>query len=70
MSAVNLLLDSNYMYTLRKPATASLFDLMGPWPWYLLGAEVLALGLFLLLYLPFALERRLRDGTGAAGGGS
>lgn len=53
VTGVNLLLGSNYMYTLQKPPTASLFDVMGPWPWYLLYTEFLALGLFLLLYLPF-----------------
>ena len=38
-----------------------LFDVLGPWPWYLLTAEVLAVILFALLYLPFALsDRRMR----------
>ncbi len=57
VSAINYLLDSNYMFTMRKPDTASLFDHMGPWPWYLLTAEFLALALFVLLYLPFALRK-------------
>ena len=55
VTAINLYLGSNYMYTLAKPSTASLFDLFGPWPWYLVSAEFLAIVLFSLLYLPFAL---------------
>jgi hypothetical integral membrane protein (TIGR02206 family) len=61
VTAINYALGSNYMFTLQKPHTASLFDVMGPWPWYLLWAEVLAVILFAVLYLPFALsDRRLR----------
>ena len=62
VSGINLLVDSNYMYTLRKPDTASLLDMLGPWPWYLFYAEFVALGLFILLYLPFTLnDRRVRS---------
>jgi len=61
VTVINLLVGSNYMYTLRKPDTASLLDSLGPWPWYLFFAEFVALGLFTLLYLPFALhDWRLR----------
>ena len=60
VTAINFWLGSNYMYTLRKPATASLPDLMGAWPWYLVGAEFLALAMFALLYLPFALSNAVR----------
>ncbi len=60
VTCINLLIDGNYMYTLRKPDTASLFDLLGPWPWYLFWTEFLAFGLFALLYLPFALRDRIR----------
>ncbi len=48
----NLLLGSNYFYIMRKPPTASLLDVLGPWPWYLLVCEVLAFALFILVYLP------------------
>ncbi|MDH3865332.1 MAG: YwaF family protein, partial [Gammaproteobacteria bacterium] len=52
---------SNYMDTGQKPATPSLLDMLGPWPWYLLAGELIAVLLVLLLYLPFALaDRRAR----------
>ena len=63
VTGVNRLIGSNYMYTMGKPATSSLLDMMGPWPWYLLTAELVALSLFCLLYLPFALsDRRNQSG--------
>jgi hypothetical integral membrane protein (TIGR02206 family) len=64
VTGINVWLGSNYMYTLAKPATASLFDLFGPWPWYLVAAEFIALLLFSLLYLPFALGNRHAAGRG------
>ncbi len=53
ITGVNYLIGSNYMYTLQKPATASLLDVMGPWPWYILAGELVAIILFSILYLPF-----------------
>jgi len=58
VTGINYLIGSNYMYTLRKPATASLLDVMGPWPWYLLAGELVALLMFALFYLPFAWSDR------------
>ncbi len=58
VTGINLLIGSNYMFTLHKPETASLFDVLGPWPWYLVITEGIALVVFLLLYLPFFISDR------------
>ncbi|MDH3651448.1 MAG: TIGR02206 family membrane protein [Saprospiraceae bacterium] len=50
---INSWLGSNYGYTMYKPPVASIADLMGPWPWYILAGEVIMIVLFLLLLLPF-----------------
>jgi hypothetical integral membrane protein (TIGR02206 family) len=50
----SLVTGGNYMFLCRPPPQGSLLDHMGPWPWYIAAGEVLALGLFALLALPFA----------------
>jgi hypothetical integral membrane protein (TIGR02206 family) len=52
---VNILLRSNYVYVLHKPPTATALDYLGPWPWYILVGEILALLLFFLVYAPIRL---------------
>jgi hypothetical integral membrane protein (TIGR02206 family) len=53
---VNALIGSNYLFIARKPETASLLDVLPPWPWYLPILELIALVMIGLLYLPFALQ--------------
>ncbi|MBN2241140.1 MAG: TIGR02206 family membrane protein [Acidobacteria bacterium] len=53
LGAINALMDWNYGYLCGKPAAPSLLDLLGPWPWYLLSLEGIALLTFFLLFLPW-----------------
>ena len=53
VSLVNWLIGSNYLFTAHKPATASLLDVLPPWPWYVGIVELLAAAFVCLFYLPF-----------------
>ncbi|HEX2944854.1 MAG TPA: TIGR02206 family membrane protein [Clostridia bacterium] len=65
---VNILTKGNYLFLSRKPEGGTLLDLLGPWPWYLLSLEGVALLLFILLYLPFIPGGRKSRGTGVGTG--
>lgn len=52
----NVFLGSNYMFLAYKPPEGSMFDYLGPWPWYIVAMEVIGLALCALLYLPFAVR--------------
>ena len=54
---VNTLLDTNFMYLRQKPNATTMLDLFGEWPWYILGGELLALVLFFVVMLPFAMPK-------------
>ena len=51
VGAVDSLTGANYMYLRSKSATPTLLDAMGPWPWYILVAGLVALVLFFALDL-------------------
>ena len=53
---VNLAIGSNYLFTVAKPDTASLLDVLGPWPLYLLSMEAVGFVIFFILYLPFIIK--------------
>ena len=56
ITGLNLLIGSNYLFTAHKPETASLLDILPPWPWYLLIIELLGIVFVGLFYLPFAIQ--------------
>ncbi len=58
---VNVLTGANYGYLDRKPETASLLDVIGPWPWYLLVAAVLVVVVWALITLPWTRSKRTGD---------
>jgi len=60
IGAFDYFYKTDYMYLRSKPQNASLLDLLGPWPWYIVATEFVALFLFVLLYLPFR-RRSLQD---------
>ncbi|NOY98460.1 MAG: TIGR02206 family membrane protein [Chloroflexi bacterium] len=53
---INQLIGSNYLYIAHKPETASLLDVLPPWPWYILWIEAIGIVSTLLLYSPFAIK--------------
>lgn len=50
---VNKATGANYMFLAHKPANPSILDVLGPYPWYILSLEGIALLMFFLLYVPF-----------------
>lgn len=65
---VDWTIGANYMFLRRPPGEWTLLRLLGPWPWYLASASLVALVLFTLLDLPFWSRRH--HATGVASGDS
>jgi hypothetical integral membrane protein (TIGR02206 family) len=51
----NYLIGSNYLFLAHKLDTASLLDVLPPWPYYLIFIEGLGVAFVLLFYAPFAI---------------
>lgn len=54
---LNFYLGSNYMYLAEKPMVDNPF-LIGEWPWYIVGLELVLILHIAIIYLPFALKKR------------
>jgi hypothetical integral membrane protein (TIGR02206 family) len=59
VAIVNAAWGKNFLYLCAKPSAPTVLDWFGPWPVYLVVVELVAAGLFSLLWLPF------RTGAGA-----
>lgn len=57
VGGVDYWLDANYMFLKRKPEVASLLSVLGPYPYYLGVEEIIALGIFTIMYMPFILRK-------------
>lgn len=64
ISLFNRVAGTNFAFTNFKPATASLFDALGPWPIYVLALIPLGCISFLVLYAPFYFFQKLWVQTG------
>ncbi len=60
--AINSVLDVNYGYLNDKPGSASLLDLLGPWPAYVLAGLAILLAGWALITWPWVGVRRRRAG--------
>ena len=58
---------ANYMYLRRKPDSATMLDLLGPWPFYIAWAALVAAALLLILDAPFRLLRARTNAPGRGG---
>jgi len=50
VGVLNWQLGTNFGYLARKPSHSSIIDFLGPWPYYILSMELIALGAFFLCY--------------------
>jgi hypothetical integral membrane protein (TIGR02206 family) len=58
VGTIDALAGWNYGYLCDKPAHVSFLEFLGPWPWYLLVLEPIALLIFWALSLPFGSRPR------------
>jgi hypothetical integral membrane protein (TIGR02206 family) len=55
---INKAIDGNYMFLSHKPNSASLLNLLGPYPWYILSMEFLLITLSFIVWLIFRDKRQ------------
>lgn len=61
MVLINWILNANYFYLNQKPKSASVLDYFGEWPWYIIVVQLLLIPYFLIIYVPFYIEKRRKS---------
>jgi hypothetical integral membrane protein (TIGR02206 family) len=64
IAVIDVAANENFLYLRAKPSQPSILDVMGPWPWYILAADVLAWLIFRALMAPFRGVPPWRDRQG------
>jgi hypothetical integral membrane protein (TIGR02206 family) len=57
---INIIIGSNYLFIAHKPETASLLDVLPPWPIYILIIEILAALFIFMFFAPFAIKDKIK----------
>lgn len=52
------LMDTNIMYLCKKTQDTSIMSFLGPWPWYLISLELIAIVSCVLCLIPFIIKIR------------
>lgn len=58
---INFFTGGNYFFIARKPVTGSLLDFLGPWPYYIIGIEVVGFIFFFLALIPALMVNKRRE---------
>ena len=61
----DIILPVNYGFLAAKPITASIMDLLSPWPWYIPELVMIGILSLMIYYLPFAAMDAFKRGRAA-----
>jgi hypothetical integral membrane protein (TIGR02206 family) len=61
VGVVDYFTGGNYLFLREIPPVASIFNYLGPWPWYILSISLVAVLVFAALYVPFTSPRLRRE---------